>query len=71
MLIQIGYLPCCLGLATIVRYRQTRRAPVQRHVIGDVRDCDCIIIDDMIDTAVNNHDSNVDLSYFLCEGNIV
>ena len=40
-----------LGLAMIVKQRARAGSVDQMDLVGDVRDCDCIIVDDMIDTA--------------------
>jgi len=39
------------GLAIIDKRREGPNAAVAMHLIGDVRDCDAVVIDDMIDTA--------------------
>lgn len=40
-----------LGLAMIVKQRARAGSVDQMDLVGDVKDCDCIIVDDMIDTA--------------------
>jgi len=40
-----------LGLAMIVKQRARAGSVDQMNLVGDVKDCDCIIVDDMIDTA--------------------
>lgn len=40
-----------LGLAMIVKQRKRAGTVDQMDLVGDVDDCDCIIVDDMIDTA--------------------
>ncbi|GKY94225.1 hypothetical protein MPSEU_000388300 [Mayamaea pseudoterrestris] len=40
-----------LGLAMIVKQRARAGAIDQMDLVGDVNDCDCILVDDMIDTA--------------------
>lgn len=40
-----------LGLAMIVKQRARAGAVDQMDLVGDVKDCDCILVDDMIDTA--------------------
>jgi ribose-phosphate pyrophosphokinase len=40
-----------LGLAMIVKQRSRAGSVDQMDLVGDVRDCDCILVDDMIDTA--------------------
>jgi ribose-phosphate pyrophosphokinase len=40
-----------LGLAMIVKQRARAGSVDQMDLVGDVRDCDCILVDDMIDTA--------------------
>lgn len=39
------------GLAMIVKQRERANQIAQMDLVGDVTDCDCIIVDDMIDTA--------------------
>merc|ERR1719499_1966270 len=39
------------GLAMIVKQRERANQIAQMDLVGDVKDCDCIIVDDMIDTA--------------------
>jgi len=39
------------SLAMIVKQRERANQIAQMDLVGDVRDCDCIIVDDMIDTA--------------------
>lgn len=40
-----------LGLAMIVKQRARAGTVDQMDLVGDVKDCDCILVDDMIDTA--------------------
>ncbi|GAX19366.1 ribose-phosphate pyrophosphokinase [Fistulifera solaris] len=40
-----------VGLAMIVKQRARAGAVDQMDLVGDVKDCDCILVDDMIDTA--------------------
>lgn len=40
-----------LGLAMIVKQRARAGSVDQMDLVGDVKDCDCILVDDMIDTA--------------------
>lgn len=40
-----------LGLAMIVKQRARAGVVEQMDLVGDVKDCDCILVDDMIDTA--------------------
>jgi len=40
-----------LGLAMIVKQRARAGTIDQMNLVGDVKDCDCILVDDMIDTA--------------------
>lgn len=40
-----------IGLAMIVKQRARAGSVDQMDLVGDVKDCDCIIVDDMIDTA--------------------
>merc|ERR1712048_724460 len=39
------------GLAMIVKQRERANQIAQMDLVGDVKDADCIIVDDMIDTA--------------------
>jgi ribose-phosphate pyrophosphokinase len=40
-----------IGLAMIIKQRARAGVVDQMDLVGDVKDCDCIIVDDMIDTA--------------------
>jgi len=40
-----------IGLAMIIKQRARAGTVDQMDLVGDVKDCDCIIVDDMIDTA--------------------
>ena len=40
-----------IGLAMIVKQRARAGSVDQMDLVGDVKDCDCILVDDMIDTA--------------------
>lgn len=40
-----------LGLAMIIKQRARAGTVDQMDLVGDVQDCDCIVVDDMIDTA--------------------
>jgi len=40
-----------IGLAMIIKQRAKAGTVDQMDLVGDVKDCDCIIVDDMIDTA--------------------
>jgi ribose-phosphate pyrophosphokinase len=40
-----------VGLAMIIKQREKAGSVDQMDLVGDVKDCDCIIVDDMIDTA--------------------
>ena len=40
-----------IGIAMIIKQRARAGSVDQMDLVGDVRDCDCIIVDDMIDTA--------------------
>lgn len=40
-----------IGLAMIIKQRTRAGTVDQMDLVGDVKDCDCIIVDDMIDTA--------------------
>lgn len=40
-----------VGLAMIIKQRARAGTVDQMDLVGDVKDCDCIIVDDMIDTA--------------------
>jgi len=40
-----------IGLAMIIKQRARAGIVDQMDLVGDVKDCDCIIVDDMIDTA--------------------
>ncbi|CAB9502961.1 Ribose-phosphate pyrophosphokinase [Seminavis robusta] len=40
-----------IGLAMIVKQRARAGSVDQMDLVGDVKDCDCIMVDDMIDTA--------------------
>jgi ribose-phosphate pyrophosphokinase len=40
-----------IGIAMIIKQRARAGSVDQMDLVGDVKDCDCIIVDDMIDTA--------------------
>lgn len=40
-----------IGLAMIIKQRARAGAVESMDLVGDVKDCDCILVDDMIDTA--------------------
>jgi ribose-phosphate pyrophosphokinase len=40
-----------IGLAMIIKQRARAGSVDQMDLVGDVTDCDCIVVDDMIDTA--------------------
>ena len=40
-----------IGLAMIIKQRARAGIVDQMDLVGDVNDCDCIVVDDMIDTA--------------------
>jgi len=40
-----------VGIAMIIKQRARAGTVDQMDLVGDVKDCDCIIVDDMIDTA--------------------
>lgn len=42
---------CNAGLAMIIKQREKANQIAQMDLVGDVKGCDCIIVDDMIDTA--------------------
>ena len=42
------------GLAMIIKHRDQPGSIAMMHLVGEVKNKDAIIIDDMIDTAVNN-----------------
>jgi len=46
-----------VNLAMIIKHREVPGKVAAMHLIGNVQDTDCIIVDDMIDTAVLNIDN--------------
>ncbi len=44
-----------VGLAMIIKHRSGAGKIGEMHLVGQVKDSDCVIIDDMIDTAVNQN----------------
>lgn len=51
-----------IGLTMIVKQRVNKNEVTKMELVGNVRDCECIIIDDIIDTAVSGHLNKATLS---------